>query len=138
MCRPRECEAYDALPETVTVYRGQHDEWEPGLCWSCDKDVATWFALRFKGKDPVVLTAKVPKRRILALKLERNELEIITVEPNILKREPADPARAAAYLEVRKRRQEEASRRKVGARKANERVAQRNIESSLTTESGPS
>jgi hypothetical protein len=106
MMTSRENAAYDALPEIVTVYRGQDAEWEPGMCWSLNRDVANWFAMRFTKMEPLVLTAEVKRADILALKLDRKEHEIITYWAEVVKREPADPVGAKEYLRLRRVREE--------------------------------
>jgi hypothetical protein len=109
----RERAAYDALPETVMIYRGQEARWEPGICWSLDREVANRFAVRFRGRNPVVLTAKVSKCDILAVKLNRGEQEVITFAAAIaavkVHRNPAAPALAKEYLRLRKIQKEKAS-----------------------------
>jgi hypothetical protein len=102
----RERAAYDALPETVVIYRGQDARWEPGICWSLDRETANRFAVRFRDRNPVVLTAKVTKRDILAVKLNRGEQEVITfsaaIATVIVTKERADPASAKEYIRLRR------------------------------------
>jgi hypothetical protein len=50
---------FDALPETVTIYRGtQRPGRHIGICWTTDRQTAEWFARRFAygEKKPVLLT----------------------------------------------------------------------------------
>jgi hypothetical protein len=73
--------ALDALPESVTVYRGaDRGVNEQGLCWSLDRAVAARFPFlnRYRAQDPVLVTANVPRDRIVAVKLDREEAEVIT------------------------------------------------------------
>ncbi len=100
---------YDALPEVVTIYRGcdAGSASLPGICWSLNKDVANRcpFLSRFRAKKPTVLTACVPKHWILAVKLERQEEEIITFAADVKSIRPADRDRADVYLAARTTRQ---------------------------------
>jgi hypothetical protein len=73
--------ALAALPEAVTIYRGADRGLnEAGFCWSLDREVAARFPfyVRYLAKDPVLVTATVPRDRIVAVKLGRNEAEAIT------------------------------------------------------------
>jgi hypothetical protein len=94
--------AYDALSEVVTIYRGcdVQSASSPGICWSVNKDVANLhpFLRRFEAKKPTVLTAYVPKHWILAVKLQRQEEEIITFAADVKMIRPADRDRADVYL----------------------------------------
>lgn len=48
--------------------------------WSLSREVAARFPLlnRYRQARPLLVTGTVPRHRILAVKLERNEAEIIT------------------------------------------------------------
>jgi len=72
--------AYDALPERITVYRGCGAANMRGASWSLDRDVAARFPLlmRYRAAQPLLITASVRKNKVLAVKLDRNEAEIIT------------------------------------------------------------
>lgn len=77
-----EWDALHALPARVTVYRGaDRGVNESGYCWSLDRDVATRFPffMRYRAKDPVLVTATVARHRIAMLKLSREEREIVTL-----------------------------------------------------------
>lgn len=75
---------YDALPDTVTIYRGcQQGINENGLSWTLDKKKAQWFATRFQ-KDGVVLERTVPKSQIIAYYAGRGEEEVIVEVSNEL------------------------------------------------------
>lgn len=82
MMTEEELNAYNALPEIVTIYRGcyQINKW--GWSWSLSKDVAKKFPLYLRyhrpGEQPLLVTAKVKKQHIVAVKLDRGESEIIT------------------------------------------------------------
>jgi hypothetical protein len=89
--------ALAALPEVVTIYRGaDRGVNEAGFCWSLDRDVAARFPFyrRYHAADPVLVTATVPRDRIIALKLERHEREVITKGAEVISVEsvarPAD------------------------------------------------
>jgi hypothetical protein len=88
---PEEQAAWDALPQTVTIYRGARSL-KLGVSWSLDRDVAAHFPfdLRYRlGGDPVLITARVRKRDILAIKLDRQEFEAIVFRGRrIVSREP--------------------------------------------------
>jgi hypothetical protein len=75
-----ETAAYDALPDVVSCYRGCDASITVGASWSLDWHVANSFPFlsRYKIPSPVVVTATVKKNRILAVKLCRDEAEIIT------------------------------------------------------------
>lgn len=73
--------ALAALPETVTVYRGaDRGVNEHGLSWSLDRAVAARFPflMRYRAARPVLLTATVRRDLIVAVKLDRQEVEVIT------------------------------------------------------------
>lgn len=77
--------AYQALEDTVTVYRGvtsynAKNVW--ALSWTLDRETAEWFAHRF-GEEGTVYEAQVRKEHILALFTGRNESEVI-VDPRYL------------------------------------------------------
>lgn len=85
MMTPDERDAYDALPDVVTVYRGCYKINKWGLSWSLSKETAERFPSlsRYKrvGDQPLLVTAKALKSNIIALKLDREEREIITQRP---------------------------------------------------------
>ena len=65
---------YDALPDEFTIYRGGVDD--TGLSWTLDRELALWFANRFK-KDHEVFERKIQKKEALAYLSDRSEQEII-------------------------------------------------------------
>lgn len=78
-----ELEAYAALPETVTIYRGVTKRKKAdikGLSWSTSSKTAEWFAKRF-GNRGIVYRAVIEKRYICAYFLGRNEFETV-VDPS--------------------------------------------------------
>lgn len=90
--------AFDALPERVTIYRGGDRLVNAvGLSWSLDRSLAASFPFRarYMAKDPVLVTAAVLRRHIVALKLDRHEKEIIVRRQYVerLAVEPLSPPR---------------------------------------------
>jgi len=76
--------AYDALPDVVTVYRGCYKPNKWGLSWSLSKEVAESFPSysRYRQEgQPLLVTAKAEKRNVIAVKLDRDEAEVITWRP---------------------------------------------------------
>ena len=100
---PQENETYDGLPDSVTCFRGCDQSFLTGASWSSEWDTANSFPFtdRYRAPSPVVVTARVKKNRILAMKLDRRESEIITFSARRVKVEPADADRAKAYHAVR-------------------------------------
>lgn len=80
MMNDKERAALAALPERVTIYRGCGPLNIIGACWSLDKDTAARFPLlnRYKQNESLLVTATVRRDRIVALKLDRDEREVIT------------------------------------------------------------
>ncbi|MXO72374.1 hypothetical protein [Alteraurantiacibacter buctensis] len=79
-----EVAALDALPEVVTVWRGCYQSNKWGLSWSLDRDKAAAFPSfnRYRQDgQPLLVKARIARDDILALKLERNEAEVIAVRP---------------------------------------------------------
>lgn len=72
---------YDALPEEFTVYRGCGPISKGGFSWSLDRDAAARFPFlaRHPTDCPMLLTAKVSKSRVAAVKLRGREQEVIVV-----------------------------------------------------------
>lgn len=68
------------LPEEMTIYRGCGSQNADGICWSLDRSVAEKFPRlnRYEVPDPILITATVQRDDIVALKLERQEAEVIT------------------------------------------------------------
>jgi hypothetical protein len=94
-----ENEWYDALPDSIICYRGCDQSVLKGASWTLDKEIANSFPFtnRYRSASPVVVTARVKKERILAVKLDREEKEIITFSARPITVEPADEERAASY-----------------------------------------
>jgi hypothetical protein len=77
---PAEQAALAALPDEVEIFRGcyAHNKW--GLSWSLDRSTAERFPLlhryRHEGQ-PLLVRARIAKADILAVKLCRDEAEVI-------------------------------------------------------------
>lgn len=65
--------------DMVTIYRGVGINSHKGLSWTTDKNVAEWFAKRFKtdGDKGYVFTGRVHKKDIIGLFNNRNEQEVV-------------------------------------------------------------
>ena len=74
---PEEQEYYDALPDLITVYRGQsHDcKYYNALSWTDDLEKATWFSKRFDGGH--LYKAVIEKKYVFTYNNERGESELI-------------------------------------------------------------
>ena len=85
-----ELAVYETLPDTVTIYRGCGKKNKNGASWSLDRDVAAKFPFlnRYQVDNPMLVTAKVKKCHVLAVKLCRNESEVITFNAKPVKVEP--------------------------------------------------
>jgi hypothetical protein len=97
---PDENAAYDALPETVTVYRGCGRVNMMGMSWSLDRETANSFP--HKVEEPLLVTATVPKSRVLAVKLDRGEHEVLTFSAKLVYQEPSMPP-TSEWWESRRR-----------------------------------
>ena len=77
-----ELAAFEALPDELVIYRGCGPHNVRGLSWSLKREVAVKFPLygRYHTYVPMLLTARIPKRRAAALKLGRKEHEIIVFD----------------------------------------------------------
>ncbi len=80
MMDEQERATYTALPERITIYRGCGERNMLGACWSLERDVAAKFPFlnRYRAKQPLLVTATVHKSLVLAVKLDRDEAEVIT------------------------------------------------------------
>ena len=87
MMTPKERAELNRLGEWVTCYRGCGSKNRLGLSWSLELSIAARFPLygRYRASDPVLLTARIRKSSIFALKLDRNERELIAdvTEPDL-------------------------------------------------------
>lgn len=86
MMTDRERAVHDALPEAFTAWRGCYDFSRDGLSYSLHHDIAAGFPYlrrcRKRGR-PLLLTAKVWRSQAV-LKLERDEWEVIALDPEIV------------------------------------------------------
>jgi len=92
MMTPDELIALEQLPKRITVYRGCDNDLASfhGLCWTLDKNIAMDFVVmnRYHREKPALVTATVFKRQIAAIKLDRDEQEIIAKYPKIQRAKP--------------------------------------------------
>jgi hypothetical protein len=74
--------AFEALPDQITIYRGCGPLNKQGFSWSLNREVAAEFPFksRYCVDRPMLLTATINKNRAAALKLGRNEQEIIVLD----------------------------------------------------------
>jgi hypothetical protein len=78
-----EIKALQALPASITVYRGCYLINRDGLSWSLDKKVAERFTQQHRYSQPIgkrLLLEGLVRREDSVLKLERNEYEIISTQ----------------------------------------------------------
>jgi hypothetical protein len=83
---PEDKSFFDALPATVTIYRGiQRPGRHIGISWTTDRKKAEWFAQRFAfgEKKPVLLTGRVRKLKIIACFTGRNESEVLVLAKHV-------------------------------------------------------
>ena len=83
MMDPPEQAALAALPDTITIFRGCYLGNARGLSWSTCREVAQRFPRLHRYRQdgtPLLVRATVRKSDIIALKLDREEREIITTE----------------------------------------------------------
>lgn len=75
-----EAMAWEALPEQISVYRGCGPVNMLGASWSLSREVAARFPtlMRYRQAEPLLVTARVRRDRVLAVKLGRCELELVT------------------------------------------------------------
>jgi len=83
--------AYGALPQAMTVYRGAGGEGGGGFSWTLERAVAVRFPTyaRYRPASlPILFVAEIDKREILALKLDRDEAEVIAFKVRLVSEEP--------------------------------------------------
>lgn len=82
MMTAEELDQYHALPDQLTVFRGCGPGNMLGASWSLSQEVAASFPLlnRYRQAEPLLVTGKVKKQSVLAVQLDREELEIITFQ----------------------------------------------------------
>lgn len=82
---PKDLAAFDALPESFTIYRGAVEmENEKGISYSINANTAVWFAERLAESGSIVLEGTVNKKDILSYSNDRGEMEVI-VDPDLVK-----------------------------------------------------
>lgn len=85
MMNEAERDAMARLPETVTIWRGCYAFNKWGLSWSLDRERAASFPFLHRyaaeGGQPLLVKATVSRERVIALKLDRNEAEVIVHRP---------------------------------------------------------
>jgi hypothetical protein len=74
--------AFEALPDQITIYRGCGPHNKHGFSWSLSREVAAGipFKIRYRTDRPMLLTATINKNRAAALKLSRDEQEIVVLD----------------------------------------------------------
>jgi hypothetical protein len=79
MMTSEEMRAFDALPDEITIYRGCGPRNEFGYSWTLDRTMAETFPFKrgYRTEYPTLLTMKIKKTRAAALKLDRQEQEIV-------------------------------------------------------------
>ena len=86
-----EWKAYRALSANVTVFRGCYRSNKRGLSWTLDRGIAERFPTLNRYKQdgqPLLLTAHASKaKHILAVKLDRDEFEVVAWLPEIVSTE---------------------------------------------------
>lgn len=69
--------AYNALPDKVTLYRGQNCELLNGISWTLDVEIARKFANMCDCEEVGILELEIDKKDIIAYTNCRNEQECI-------------------------------------------------------------
>ena len=75
-----------AWPETVTIFRGCYLHNKRGLSWTLSRETAERFPMQHRYQSegqPLLIRATVKRDQILALKLERDESEVIAWWPKV-------------------------------------------------------
>ena len=86
MMSDEERAARDALPATVTAWRGCYEHNKRGLSYSLKRDIAAKFPFLARFRDmglPVLVTVRMLRSRAV-LKLDREEQELIVINPRII------------------------------------------------------
>ena len=91
--QPEEKEAYNALPDKITVYRGCQQGYENGWSYTTSYDVAKWFALRHAavGIMPRIVHATMRKKDVVAMFDVNQEREILATKWDIINIEELTP-----------------------------------------------
>lgn len=90
MMTDEEQAALDALPDTITLFRGCGNHNKVGASWTLDRGIAEKFPFlnRYRVKNPLLVTARIKKENVIAYKMDREEHEIITFSARRIKTEP--------------------------------------------------
>lgn len=86
MMTKKEWRAFRQLPTVIPVFRGAYFSNAKGLSWSTSNEVAMKFPFYYRYRQkgiPLLISATVRKENVIAVKLGRNELEIIALQPEI-------------------------------------------------------
>jgi hypothetical protein len=72
---------WQQLPDEITIYRGCGQINTDGACWSLSREVASGFPSlnRYQQSEALLVVATVRRENVLAVKLDRDEAEIITL-----------------------------------------------------------
>jgi hypothetical protein len=94
MMTEEERAALAALPAVVTVYRGCGASNMIGCCWSLERETAVSFPFlhSYQQSEPLLVTGTVRRDRIVALKVNRGEQEVITFNARRVSIEPLSRA----------------------------------------------
>jgi len=79
-----ECVAwFDALPDVITIYRGQSSASAPGLSWTTSREAAQQFSRGHRGykiSSPIIYEETVSKSEVAIATNDRSEFEIVLFE----------------------------------------------------------
>jgi hypothetical protein len=81
-----EVKALDALPPIVTVWRGCYAFNKRGFSWSLDRATAEGFPFLHRYRQdsqPLLVRGEVHRDHVMALKLDRNESEVVVVPSRV-------------------------------------------------------
>jgi hypothetical protein len=81
---------YQTLPEAPIIYRAASKGRRTGISWTLKREIAEKFPTypKYFMPNPILYTARVRKCEIIAVKLDRQEFEVITFAPRMIAREP--------------------------------------------------
>jgi hypothetical protein len=78
LMEPEDHAALAQLPDSLKIYRGACPRHARGLSWTMDLPVAAWYADRFSSMGQAyILSATLPKRKVLAYFNTRHEYEVV-------------------------------------------------------------
>lgn len=102
MMTAAEAAAWSALPDVVEVFRGCGTCNLRGLSWSLSRQVASRFPrlMRYYADPALLVVGRVHKTRVLAIKLDREEVEVISAGVRRVRIELIGPAARAPKTEV--------------------------------------